>query len=725
MIEETRRIRLYVGISSIFISIIMALVVAIAVNNYLTSTATAEKTAGRLFEEIATNVEERIDSILESVQTIVDATSTLPVLANPPQGDALLYPIQEMFIRLTEKRPYIFGISIGYDKGEWYQVIAHNGSKDVISAFNIPSGAEFLVKSISKQRDDGEKHQYITYLNSNRRTVGSNFTRNATYDPRVREWYKSALPLDQTVFSDPFIFKALQKPGITGSRKLINGNGVVTVGITLTDLSRFIKEHSASRNAISFLFNAKGEISVHQQQNSKKLEEGPGVNGTADDVSKETDSSRDLIVDAVIDKFQRRITDVAEITSMELNGQKHLLHIRNVGDSVGLDMFIAVAAPLSDFTSHINEMQQRNILWAALSLFIALPLIFVVSRRIAAKLKVLALEADKIKKFDLEHPIEVNTVFLEVHNLAKAFDAMRQAVSVFGRYVPKAVVKEIVQSRQPPELGGHRQEVAVLFTDVASYTEIAERTDPEELMLLTSEYFDALASTLFRHHGIVDKYIGDAIMALWNAPSLDSEYPLNACKAALACRESSRNLAMEWEEKSIVPFKTRLGLHAGEAIVGNVGGADRMNFTAVGATINLAARLESLNKQYMTEILVSEAVVARAESQFLFRLVDIVIPVGVSAPVKIYELVAAHPTAEIMHDVPMATANQMQLIEMWGKALDRYFGRDWSEAIKIIEDVLEQNPEDGPGLLYRKRCLKFIETPPEADWNGVRRLKSK
>ena len=158
------------------------------------------------------------------------------------------------------------------------------------------------------------------------------------------------------------------------------------------------------------------------------------------------------------------------------------------------------------------------------------------------------MEADKIRRFDLDSPVAVESFFVEVNNLAQAFGSMKQAVRVFGRYVPKALVQEIVQSGTPPELGGRRQEITVLFTDVSGYTRIAEGTAPEDLMLRTSEYFEALGAVLSQHHGVVDKYIGDSIMALWNAPSRDDDHVAHACAGVLACRDVSRKLAESWKQ---------------------------------------------------------------------------------------------------------------------------------------------------------------------------------
>ena len=147
-----------------------------------------------------------------------------------------------------------------------------------------------------------------------------------------------------------------------------------------------------------------------------------------------------------------------------------------------------------------------------------------------------------------------------------------------------------------------------------------------------------MSDVLMKHYGTVDKFVGDAVMAIWNAPSDDPDHVVHACAAALACRDAGAELNEVFASEGWPSYRTRFGLHTGDAVVGNIGSADRMNYTVLGATVNLAARLEPLNKQYGTEILVSEAVVSRASERFSFRLVDEVRPKGFEEPVRIFEL---------------------------------------------------------------------------------------
>ena len=179
-----------------------------------------------------------------------------------------------------------------------------------------------------------------------------------------------------------------------------------------------------------------------------------------------------------------------------------------------------------------------------------------------------------------------------------------------------------------------------MFTDIEDFTKITERADPEQVMLYTSRYLAALSEVIMEHKGTVNKFVGDSIMALWGAPADDPDHVTNACAAAFACRKAGEKLNVEFEAEGWPAYRTRFGIHAGEAVIGNVGSADRMNYTALGATVNLAARLEPLNKEYGTEILVSEAVVSQAAAFFNFRPIGSVSLKGFASEVQVYELQA-------------------------------------------------------------------------------------
>jgi adenylate cyclase len=217
----------------------------------------------------------------------------------------------------------------------------------------------------------------------------------------------------------------------------------------------------------------------------------------------------------------------------------------------------------------------------------------------------------------------------------------QRAIWSFAHFVPKEIVQRIVDDSISTELGGVREEITVVFTDVRDFTTIAESADPDTLMHQTSRYFSVLTEAFLAEGGTVDKFIGDAVMVFWNAPNPQPDHVERACRAALAGRAASEELNAQFETEGLKPFFTRFGIHVGEAVVGNLGSTERMNYTALGNTVNLAARLEGLNKQFGTTILVSEGVYSRVQHGFQFRAFESVIAKGMTKETRIFELVGA------------------------------------------------------------------------------------
>jgi len=238
-------------------------------------------------------------------------------------------------------------------------------------------------------------------------------------------------------------------------------------------------------------------------------------------------------------------------------------------------------------------------------------------------------------------PDQVVSHIKEIHELGSTVHLAQRAISSFARFVPKEIVRRVVDNSISTTLGGIKQEITLVFTDVQGFTTIAEAADPDVLMRQTSRYFSALTEAFLAEGGTVDKFIGDAVMVFWNAPDPQPDHVARACRAALSAKAAGERLNAAFEAEGLTPFFTRFGIHVGEAVVGNVGSTERMNYTALGNTVNLAARLEGLNKQVGTAILASEDVYMRVRDQFKFRALDAVVAKGMSKETRIFELVGA------------------------------------------------------------------------------------
>ena len=287
----------------------------------------------------------------------------------------------------------------------------------------------------------------------------------------------------------------------------------------------------------------------------------------------------------------------------------------------------------------------------------------------------------------------------------------------FEHFLSPELVTQLTEQPESLKLGGEERQIVVLFLDLAGFTKATEElTDrPEVLVSELNRYLARMADIIEEYGGYVDKFIGDAVMAVWGAPVIVSEPHVAATQAALACQTALKDLNRENKrnKRMVLIHAMRIGVNAGSAIVGNMGSENRFNYTAVGDAVNLAARLESANKTYGTEVLVSEDIDRHLGDNVMRREIDYVTVVGRSQPVRVYEVVNA--------DVP-SVAVDSEKRKIFESALSLYRERDFSEAMALFERLAKEDPVSE---LYRKRCREKLANPPPPAWNGAEVLHSK
>ena len=292
---------------------------------------------------------------------------------------------------------------------------------------------------------------------------------------------------------------------------------------------------------------------------------------------------------------------------------------------------------------------------------------------------------------------------------------MKGAIREVSKFVPKALVRDILQTEKVVAVGGETRNVSILFTDIQDFTAIAGATSATNLMTNLSVYFEELASVILGEQGTVDKFIGDAIFAFWNAPLPVTRHEHVACRTTLKCRAAAHRLNERWSMAGFVPWRTRFGLHVGEAVLGNVGSSDRIDYTAIGDTVNLASRIEGLNKFYGTEILASGQIAEACSDEFLFRRVDRIQPKGAENPFDIFELLGA---VEGCDESP-ATVVMTQLVREWDAVYSEYASRNWLHAFDALERFAREHPDDPLVGIYLDRVVGFLLEPPPDDWDGI------
>lgn len=285
----------------------------------------------------------------------------------------------------------------------------------------------------------------------------------------------------------------------------------------------------------------------------------------------------------------------------------------------------------------------------------------------------------------------------------------REIRSAFSRYVSHSVVESILDNPNKLKLGGDRRTMSVLFSDVRGFTSISEGLKPEQLVEIMNKYLTRMTDIVFEHDGVLDKYIGDAVMAFWNAPFDQPDHAKRAVDTALDMLFALKKMN---EEKQFgdLEFKIGVGINTGDMIVGNMGSEKRFDYTVIGDSVNLASRLESLTKEYGVSLLVTEAVVKELGQDYLTRPLDLVAVKGKKEPVKILE---------VMQKIKTASVADKDFALMFNRALEAYSAKDFTRAISLTNDLLSLRPQDGPSKNLKIRAEHFVQEPPVADWNGV------
>jgi len=292
----------------------------------------------------------------------------------------------------------------------------------------------------------------------------------------------------------------------------------------------------------------------------------------------------------------------------------------------------------------------------------------------------------------------------------------KQITGAFSQYVNPAVVEEILKDPEALKLGGEKKEISIFFSDLAGFTTISEVLTPEGLVALLNEYLTAMSDIILKYEGTIDKYEGDAIMAFFGAPLPQPDHAKRAVWASLENLVELDRLRKEWVEQGYPLLDCRIGLNTGEAVVGNMGSRTTKNYTAMGDTINLGARLESANKPYGTRLMISEFTYAQAKDFIEARKLDALRVKGKKNAVTVYE-----PMAKKGELTPVQT----RLVQCYNEGMDAYVNQRWDAGIKAFAAALEEIKNDGPSTLYLERCRQYKEKPPGADWDGVFELTTK
>jgi adenylate cyclase len=376
------------------------------------------------------------------------------------------------------------------------------------------------------------------------------------------------------------------------------------------------------------------------------------------------------------------------------------------------DWQFAIVIAEADFRAEIDTTNRNVGVGLALAILIAGALAAVLAHAILVRpIRAVTGDLAHLERFELAALTHRSSRLTEIDQLSAALARMAAALANFARYIPVDLVRDLVAHGERAEPGGRSARVTVMFADLAGFTGLAERLGPAVLPV-ASRFFEAASDAVEQRHGVVDKFIGDAVMALWGAPRHDTLSALHACQSALAISAAVRALPLD--EAKGQGLAVRIGINSGEAIVGNIGSRTRLNYTAIGDSVNIASRLEGANKLFGTAILISAATRAEAGAAIVVRELDRIAVYGKTTGVAVYELVGLTDGTD-----------RPGWIEDYEAALQAYRDRDFRRALGRLDSCLARKPGDAPALLLAERCEQLLVREPEADWHPVLVLETK
>lgn len=544
------------------------------------------------------------------------------------------------------------------------------------------------------------------------------------YVANKRDWYLNAISSQNSRFiSDIYNSgSTVEVPVLTISSTLQNigvfpdaeKNCVVSADISSKFLENLLKAKSFSKNNIICIVDDKNSLIINSQHGEIKQNNNFGIY-----------EKNDVLVNTLnIYNSSKNKEDYFSFLTNDIKYVANFTAFPNEFEIMtGKQWKMLIISPIVDLEEKFSKYNMNGNIVYIILILVALMQIICISRRLADPISDLTDEALKIYKFDFSSDFHTDSKILEITKLDNVIRSMRISLKSFTKYMPKSLVIKLLDKTSNIELGGEVKNVSIFFSDIENFTTVSEKLSASELSLHISDYFDHLTKILMNENATIDKYIGDSIMAFWGAPDDDDKRSFHSCRAALLCQHEIIELNKKWAANNLPILNTRMGIHTGNAVVGNIGSSDRINYTLLGDSVNLASRLEGTNKIYKTKIIISQFVNEEVKKYFLTMPLDIVAVKGKSEPIKIYELIGQY-NADIFI---RPTTEQIEFAKIFTRAFDFYINMNWEGALNILNNINLEEDNKYTLLIdmYKDRCSNFLKTPPDENWNGTIKLTTK
>jgi len=519
-----------------------------------------------------------------------------------------------------------------------------------------------------------------------------------------QEWYRKGIQNDEPGWFEITVHPVGLRPAIAYAGPIDvyqKRQGVLAVIIENTRLAQFLSQLSVGKTGAAFILGRDGTTiaapdpdadEVNMQRSDQPLL--PIAQGALKQAGGAYDSDK---------KTARRMRFLA-------GGDAYAVTLTPLAFP---GWTLATVIPEAEFLGPIETTIQRLLIGLAILILAAGFLSAWLARRVIAKPLITVVdELGHVERFELDQVRRHPSRIVELENLSSAIADMAAGLAAFRKYIPADLVRTLVSEGFEPHPGGSIRTLTVLFADIAGFSGLSERLG-DQIIPLLSRYLDLMSREISAHGGTIDKFIGDAVMAFWGAPTTNADHAVDACRAALACQRALQASGLSDDKGR--PLRVRIGINSGDMLVGNIGSEFRLNYTVIGDAVNVASRLEGANKEYGTDIILGEGTRRLLGDRVHLRELDRLMVYGREGGLAIYELL----------DVAEHSAKPPSWVALYESGLAAYRARDFAGAMISFQQLLDARASDRPARIMLERCRQFLNSPPGKDWEATNAMKMK
>jgi class 3 adenylate cyclase len=699
LLAASRGIRLQLSISAVFALLILPALGAVIAFSYYENARNLNDVSQRFIDRA------RDDAIDKTLNFLEPVAATIRLVAEMASAKPDFFRTEESRNTLYEaliSAPQIDAVYTSFDDG-YHRVVTRMDEDRRRTDSRIPPRANWHSSYIDAYESGAQRQRHRTFFEKWPEPIGG-FSEDTTADVPAMPQYQAARRNLGLAITDPIINPDTGYPVISmGYPIRVDGQfiGVVSANITMDVLSNFLNTHRASPNSITLIADRLGNVIAHPVA-SKGMWRSKGriALATLPDLT-------DLQVAKAAEL--RKVMGIDRI-NFELgpDSKEYVALFTRFPEQFFKQWEVVVVTPTDDFVGELKQTNRKLIWLMAALVLLESALIYFMAGKISRPIEIVSRAIERIRSLSFGQSPSPDSRVREIGQLQRATVLLENALRSFSVFVPVGLVRELIESGKPLAPTVEPRFMTIFFSDLENFTTISEQLSPQELSEQTSHYFENVTVAVAEEQGTIDKFIGDSVMAFWGAPTALEDHVYRACRAALKASRRMKRLNAVWVTEGRKPMPMRVGVHCANVVVGNVGSPQRLSYTVMGDGVNIASRVEGLNKQFGTSICISDSVYERVAERVVARPLQRLSVKGRHGEFLVYELLGLVGTddAELR-----ASERDVLKCRMTTEAMACVTDGNFVRAHDRYEELLAEFPDDKMALLMRDFTAQEVAIP--------------